>query len=159
MSSIWVCRCLQIRSSTVLQLGVIHELYKHIQFNWFGSLKLDLTVGFYSETNKFLSKYAASATLTLMLYDGGSGEDFSKDSIECDERRLTELGRRTIEIFMMWATLSYSKIEVAYQEVVALKRQDELIREEEAAWLAETEKKLRCSTADKEKRSKKKQVH
>lgn len=51
-----------------------------------------------------------------------------------------------------------SKIEVAYQEAVALKRQEELIREEEAAWLAESEQKMRRGTADKEKKSKKKQV-
>ncbi|KAE8708778.1 hypothetical protein F3Y22_tig00110332pilonHSYRG00195 [Hibiscus syriacus] len=30
--------------------------------------------------------------------DGNSGEDFNKDSIERDERHLTELGRRTVEI-------------------------------------------------------------
>ncbi|KAK4421520.1 TNF receptor-associated factor1b [Sesamum alatum] len=33
--------------------------------------------------------------------DGSAGEEFSKDSIERDERRLTELGRRTIEIFVL----------------------------------------------------------
>ncbi|KAF3785411.1 MATH domain-containing protein [Nymphaea thermarum] len=33
--------------------------------------------------------------------EGNSGEDFNKDSIERDERRLTELGRRTIEIFVV----------------------------------------------------------
>ncbi|KAL3506061.1 hypothetical protein ACH5RR_031443 [Cinchona calisaya] len=63
--------------------------------------------------------------------DGCSGEDFSKDSIERDERRLTELGRQTIEIFVL-AHIFSSKVEVAYQEAVALKRQEELIREEEA---------------------------
>ncbi|KAL7251529.1 hypothetical protein ACSBR1_013378 [Camellia fascicularis] len=51
--------------------------------------------------------------------DGGSGEDFNKDSIEHDERRLTELGRRTIEIFVL--AHIFSKIEVAYNEAVALK--------------------------------------
>lgn len=51
--------------------------------------------------------------------DGGSGEDFNKDSIERDERRLTELGRRTIEIFVL--AHIFSKIEVAYNEAVALK--------------------------------------
>lgn len=33
--------------------------------------------------------------------DGSSGEDCNKESIERDERRLTELGRRTIEIFVL----------------------------------------------------------
>ena len=49
-----------------------------------------------------------------------------------------------------------NKIEVAYQEAIALKRQEELIREEEAAWLAESEQKAKRS--EKEKKSKKKQV-
>lgn len=87
--------------------------------------------------------------------DGGSGEDFSKDSIERDERRLTELGRRTIEIFVL--VHIFSKIEVAYQEAVALKRQEELIREEEEAWMAESEQKAKRAS-DKEKKSKKKQA-
>ncbi|KAL0433453.1 UNVERIFIED_CONTAM: TNF receptor-associated factor1a, partial [Sesamum latifolium] len=86
--------------------------------------------------------------------DGSAGEEFSKDSIERDERRLTELGRRTIEIFVL--AHIFSKIEVAYQEAVALKKQEELIREEEAAW-AEIEQKARRGAVDKEKKSKKKQ--
>ncbi|XP_062108158.1 TNF receptor-associated factor homolog 1b-like isoform X2 [Humulus lupulus] len=86
--------------------------------------------------------------------DGNSGEDFNKDSIERDERRLTELGRRTVEIFVL-AHIFSNKIEVAYQEAVALKRQEELIREEEAAWQAESEQKAK--RGEKEKKSKKKQ--
>lgn len=39
-----------------------------------------------------------------------------------------------------------------------MKRQEELIREEEAAGVAETEKQARKEAAEKEKRSKKKQV-
>ncbi|XP_058200536.1 TNF receptor-associated factor homolog 1a-like isoform X2 [Rhododendron vialii] len=89
------------------------------------------------------------------MKDGGSGDDFNKDSIERDERRLTELGRRTIEIFVL--SHIFSKIEVAYQEAVALKRQEELIREEEAAWMVETEHKAKRGVAEKEKKSKKKQ--
>jgi hypothetical protein len=49
-------------------------------------------------------------------------------------------------------------VEVAYREAVALKRQEELIREEEAAGLAETELRAKREAAEKEKRSKKKQV-
>ncbi|XP_059298963.1 TNF receptor-associated factor homolog 1a-like isoform X3 [Lycium ferocissimum] len=86
--------------------------------------------------------------------DGISGEDTNRDSIQHDERRLTELGRRTIEIFVL--AHIFSKIEVAYQEAVALKRQEELIREEEAAWLSETEQKAKRAS-EKEKKSKKKQ--
>ncbi|KAL1536096.1 TNF receptor-associated factor 1a-like isoform X1 [Salvia divinorum] len=83
--------------------------------------------------------------------DGTVGEEFNKDSIERDERRLTELGRRTIEIFVL--AHIFSKIEVAYQEAVSLKKQEELIREEEAA---EIEQKSRRGV-DKEKKSKKRQ--
>ena len=43
------------------------------------------------------------------------------------------------------------KIEVSYQEAVALKRQEELIREEEAAWLAESEQKAKRGATEKEK--------
>ncbi|XP_076890730.1 TNF receptor-associated factor homolog 1a-like isoform X2 [Bidens hawaiensis] len=87
--------------------------------------------------------------------DGGSGEESCKDSIERDERRLTSLGRRTIEIFVLLHI--FGKIEVAYQEAVSLKRQEELIREEEEAWMAESEQKAKRA-ADKEKKSKKKQA-
>ncbi|XP_077239332.1 TNF receptor-associated factor homolog 1b-like [Tasmannia lanceolata] len=89
--------------------------------------------------------------------DGSSGEEFNKDSIERDERRLTELGRRTVEIFVL-AHIFSNRIEVAYQEAVALKRQEDLIREEEAAGLAESEQKSKRGATDKEKRAKKKQA-
>lgn len=48
-----------------------------------------------------LSSSVNNLMIFLLCQDGGSGEDFSKDSIERDERRLTELGRRTIEIFVL----------------------------------------------------------
>lgn len=51
-----------------------------------------------------------------------------------------------------------NKIEVAYQEAIAWKRQEELIREEEEAWLAGSEQKAKRGAAEKEKKSKKKQV-
>ncbi|KAM7485228.1 hypothetical protein LguiA_001237 [Lonicera macranthoides] len=88
--------------------------------------------------------------------DGSYGEDFTRDSFEHDERRLTEIGRRTIEIIVLDHIFS-SKIEIAYQEAVALKRQEELIREEEAAaWLAAGSSDQKAKR-DKEKKSKKKQ--
>ncbi|XP_073394018.1 uncharacterized protein [Physcomitrium patens] len=91
------------------------------------------------------------------LQDGSFGDDFGKDSVERDERRLTELGRRTVEMFVL-AHLYTNRVEVAYREAVALKRQEELIREEEAAGLAETELRAKREAAEKEKRSKKKQA-
>ena len=51
-----------------------------------------------------------------------------------------------------------NRVEVAYLEAIALKRQEELIREEEAAEQAEIKLKARREAAEKEKRNKKKQV-
>uniref|UniRef100_A0A1D1YJH6 MATH domain-containing protein At5g43560 n=2 Tax=Anthurium amnicola TaxID=1678845 RepID=A0A1D1YJH6_9ARAE len=90
------------------------------------------------------------------MKEGSCGEESSKDSIQHDERRLTELGRRTVEIFAL--NHIFSGIEVAYQEAIALRRQEELIREEEAAGQAENELKSKRSAAEKEKRTKKKQT-
>uniref|UniRef100_A0A7N0V073 MATH domain-containing protein n=1 Tax=Kalanchoe fedtschenkoi TaxID=63787 RepID=A0A7N0V073_KALFE len=86
---------------------------------------------------------------------GSSGQDLNKDSVEWEERRLTEFGRRTIEIFVLSHIFSH-KIEVAYQEAVAARIQEELIREEEEAREAELEQKVKRQAADKEKRLKKK---
>ncbi|KAL1191312.1 TNF receptor-associated factor-like protein [Cardamine amara subsp. amara] len=85
------------------------------------------------------------------MKDGNSGEEINA---ERDEKRLTELGRRTVEIYVLSHIFS-NKIEVAYQEAIAWKRQEELIREEEEAWLAESEQKAKRGS---EKKSKKKQA-
>ncbi|KAJ4746179.1 MATH domain-containing protein [Rhynchospora pubera] len=85
--------------------------------------------------------------------DGASGEDGHKDSIEYDERRLTELGRRTMEIFVLGHI--FSRIEIAYQEAVALKRQEELIREEEL-FGSSSDLRGKNGGINKEKRSSKK---
>ncbi|KAJ3698828.1 hypothetical protein LUZ61_002533 [Rhynchospora tenuis] len=79
-------------------------------------------------------------------------EEITKDTIERDERRLTEFGRKILELFVLSHIVS--GIEVSYQEAIALKRQEELIREEEA-WMNETETKGR---REKEKKTKKKQA-
>ncbi|KAK1430403.1 hypothetical protein QVD17_13111 [Tagetes erecta] len=87
---------------------------------------------------------------------GGSVED----SFEKDEMRLTELGRRVIEIFAVGHIFRH--IEVAYGEAVSLKMQEELIREEASASgkkakrASEKEKKSKCdktpgSSSDKSK--------
>ncbi|RZC55260.1 hypothetical protein C5167_014112 [Papaver somniferum] len=72
--------------------------------------------------------------------------------IKREENKLVELGRRTVEIIALTHIFS-NKIEVAYQEAVALKRQEEFIREEEEILQAGSEQKVN----DKEKRAKKKQ--
>ncbi|VAH64640.1 unnamed protein product [Triticum turgidum subsp. durum] len=86
---------------------------------------------------------------------GSSGE--VKVSIEHEEKRLTEFGQKILETFVL--SHIFSGIEVAYQEAVSLKRQEELIREEEEAGLLENEMKgKRNNTTEKEKRAKKKQA-
>lgn len=47
-----------------------------------------------------------------------------------DEKLLTELARRTLEVFIFDHILC-TKVEGAYKEAIALKMQEELIREEE----------------------------
>uniref|UniRef100_A0ACD5U133 Uncharacterized protein n=1 Tax=Avena sativa TaxID=4498 RepID=A0ACD5U133_AVESA len=91
------------------------------------------------------------------MKDGSSGE-VNKISMEREERRLTELGRKILETFVL--SHIFSGIEVAYQEAVALKRQEELIREEEAAGLLESETKGKRNGGvnEKDKRAKKKQA-
>jgi hypothetical protein len=92
------------------------------------------------------------------MKDGASGE-VNKISMEREERRLTELGRKILETFVL--SHIFSGIEVAYQEAVALKRQEELIREEEEeAWLLGNEMKGKRGGGanEKDKRAKKKQV-
>ena len=51
-----------------------------------------------------------------------------------------------------------NKIEVAYDEAVALKKQEELIREEEESWLAESEQKAKRGAAEMEKKSEKTRI-
>ncbi|KAG8068089.1 hypothetical protein GUJ93_ZPchr0005g14511 [Zizania palustris] len=90
--------------------------------------------------------------------DGTSGE-VNKISMEREERRLTELGRKILETFVL--SHIFSGIEIAYQEAVALKRQEELIREEEEeAWLLGNEMKGKRGGGanEKDKRAKKKQA-
>ncbi|CAN8247820.1 unnamed protein product [Cochlearia groenlandica] len=90
--------------------------------------------------------------------EGNAGEEFSKELFQQYERRLTELGRQTVEIFVLSHIFS-NKIEVAYQEAIAWKRQEELIREEEEeSWLADSRRKPKRGAAEKEKKSKKKQA-
>lgn len=56
----------------------------------------------------------------------------------------------TIFFFLTVIFYSSSRIEVSYQEAVALKRQEELIREEEAAGQAENELKSKRVAIEKE---------
>lgn len=53
-----------------------------------------------------------------------------KDGEREDEKRLTEFARRTLEVFILDHILC-NKVEGAYKEAIALKMQEELIREEE----------------------------
>ncbi|GLI59106.1 hypothetical protein VaNZ11_000937 [Volvox africanus] len=92
----------------------------------------------------------------LTLRSGQDGDDYRRDSIERDEKRLAELGRKTVEMFVI-SHIFCEKLEIAYREAEALKRQDQLIAEEfEMARLEESKAQAKAQ-ADKEKKAKKKE--
>ena len=84
------------------------------------------------------------------------GEDAGKDSVERDEKRLAELGRQTVEIFVI-SQICIQKLETAYREHAALKLQEDLIREEEEAERIESERSAAKAAAEKAKKDKKKE--
>lgn len=53
----------------------------------------DSIILFYHISNSFIASFSC-------IQDGNIGEE-NKDYIERDERRLTELGRRTVEIYVL----------------------------------------------------------
>lgn len=77
------------------------------------------------------------------------------DSGDADDRRLSELGRRTIEMFAV-AHIFAVKLQKAYQEEQSNLKARELIEQEDAARAAESERQIRKAEADKERRAKKK---
>ncbi|XP_010444723.1 PREDICTED: MATH domain-containing protein At5g43560-like [Camelina sativa] len=84
---------------------------------------------------------------------GINGEESDKEAYEHDEMHLTELGRRVVEICALFHI--FSKIEVAHQEAIVLKMQEELIREEEEAGVGRGgQKKLNQRNRTKPKRNK-----
>ena len=83
-------------------------------------------------------------------------DDYGKDSLERDERRLVELGKQAIEMFVL-SHLYTNRIEVAFKENEALKRQEALIREEEEAERLESERQLKKQEAERERRNRRKE--
>jgi len=83
-------------------------------------------------------------------------DDYGKDSLERDERRLAELGRQAIEMFVL-SHLYINRIEVAFKENEALKRQEALIREEEEAERLEEERQQKKAEAERERRNRRKE--
>jgi len=61
-----------------------------------------------------------------------NANEFGDDAVERDERRLADLGRRTVEMYVL-SHLFTVKIEVAFAEAQAIKMQEALIAEEEEA--------------------------
>ena len=74
--------------------------------------------------------------------------------MERDERRLGDLGRRTVEMYAL--AHIFGELEAAYCEAESIKRQDALIREEEEAGQAEGARTAARMAADKEKKARKK---
>ena len=79
-----------------------------------------------------LERASSSSPFDLDDEDSDTGEDFGGDAAERDERRLAELGRRTVEMYALHH-LFVTKVEVAFAEAQAIKMQEALIAEEEEA--------------------------
>ena len=79
-------------------------------------------------------------------------EESTKDSVDKDERRLAELGKKTVEMFAV-SHLFFSRIEQAYREALALKRQEALIKEEEEAETAKANGQTKRKSRARGKRS------
>ena len=75
---------------------------------------------------------ASTSSLLDLDDESAEGEDFGGDAAERDERRLAELGRRTIETYALHHLFT-SKVEVSFAEAQAIKMQEALIAEEEEA--------------------------
>lgn len=87
----------------------------------------------------------------LRTKDGGPGDDSCNKVNDQNEMRLAELGRQTLEIYILDHIFS-NRVEIAYQEAVSFQMQEDLIREE-----AEYEK-VRKRSVGNDKKSKKKQA-
>lgn len=85
-----------------------------------------------------------------------SDDDYGKDSVDRDERRLAELGRWTVEMFVLSHVYTES-LEVAYREAESLKRQEALIKEEEEQERLEDERTQARQAAEKERKNRKKE--
>ncbi|CAD7695139.1 unnamed protein product [Ostreobium quekettii] len=86
----------------------------------------------------------------------GQEDESVKDTIERDELRLAELGRRTVEMYAI-SHIFAEHLEVAYREAESLKRQEALIREEEEAERLEEYRLQIKAQAERERRMKKKE--
>jgi len=64
---------------------------------------------------------------SLMAGRAQDADDYSKDYVERDERRLTELGRRAVEMFA--AAHIFAGLQEAHSEAESIRRQDALIQE------------------------------
>ena len=86
-------------------------------------------------TDDLVSVLERAADANLLDPDGDASDadaEFSDDAVERDERRLADLGRRTVEMYAL-SHLVTVKIEVAFAEAQAIKMQEALIAEEEEA--------------------------
>jgi len=83
-------------------------------------------------------------------------EDYGKDSVDRDERRLADLGRRSVEMYVL-SHIFVKNLEVAYREAESLKRQEALIREEEELERSEAERNQARQAAEKERKNRKKE--
>ncbi|KAG7672953.1 hypothetical protein Ndes2526B_g08521 [Nannochloris sp. 'desiccata'] len=92
----------------------------------------------------------------LALRNAQDVDDQSKGSVERDERRLADLGRRTVEMFGA-AHIVEAQLEAAWAEAETIKRQEELIREVEEASRGEAVRAAAKAETEKERKARKKE--
>jgi len=92
----------------------------------------------------------------LALRNAQDVDDESKGSVERDERRLADLGRRTVEMFGA-VHIVEAQLEAAWVEAETIKRQEELIREVEEASRGQAERAAAKAETEKEKKARKKE--
>jgi chemotaxis protein histidine kinase CheA len=92
----------------------------------------------------------------LALRNAQDVDDQSKGSVERDERRLADLGRRTVEMFGA-VHIVEAQLEAAWVEAETIKRQEELIREVEEASRGQAERAAAKAETEKEKKARKKE--
>ncbi|KAK9820473.1 hypothetical protein WJX72_010699 [[Myrmecia] bisecta] len=92
---------------------------------------------------------------TLTVRSGQDVDEYSKDYVERDERRLADLGRRAVEMYAV--AHIFSELENAFSEAESIKRQDALIKEEEEAGRLEDERSAARAAVEREKKARKKE--
>ncbi|KAL3132326.1 hypothetical protein ABBQ32_008904 [Trebouxia sp. C0010 RCD-2024] len=91
----------------------------------------------------------------LTVRHGPETDDYNRDFIERDEKRLADLGRRTVEMYVIARIIA--DLEEHHVKFEKYKMQDALIQEEEEGQRMDKDKAAAKAAADREKKQRKKE--